>query len=85
MNGESAVLSDVNVRRAITMAINRQAIAQSDLQGLDWPITLLNNHFFMNTQEGYQGQRGGARDLRPGEGQGPRSTRRAGSSAGRPG
>ncbi|MBB3726998.1 ABC transporter family substrate-binding protein [Nonomuraea dietziae] len=58
MNGESAVLSDVNVRRAITMAINRQAIAQSDLQGLDWPITLLNNHFFMNTQEGYQDNAG---------------------------
>ncbi|GAA2403750.1 ABC transporter family substrate-binding protein [Nonomuraea africana] len=58
MNGESAVLSDVNVRRAIAMAINRQAIAQSDLQGLNWPITLLNNHFFMNTQEGYQDNAG---------------------------
>ncbi|MFE3453524.1 ABC transporter family substrate-binding protein [Nonomuraea sp. NPDC059194] len=58
MNGESAILSDVNVRRALTMAINRQAIAQSDLQGLDWPITLLDNHFFMNTQEGYQNNAG---------------------------
>ncbi|WP_326824420.1 ABC transporter family substrate-binding protein [Streptosporangium sp. NBC_01756] len=58
MNGESAVLSDVNVRRAIAMGINRQAIAQSDLQGLDWPIVLLNNHFFMNTQEGYQDNAG---------------------------
>ncbi|MER5419453.1 ABC transporter family substrate-binding protein [Streptosporangium roseum] len=58
MNGESAVLSDVNVRRAVAMAINRQAIAQSDLQGLDWPIVLLNNHFFMNTQEGYQDNAG---------------------------
>ncbi|WP_344918438.1 ABC transporter family substrate-binding protein [Streptosporangium oxazolinicum] len=58
MNGESAVLSDPKVRRAVAMGINRQAIAQSDLQGLDWPIVLLNNHFFMNTQEGYQDNAG---------------------------
>ncbi|GHE41405.1 hypothetical protein GCM10017673_49610 [Streptosporangium violaceochromogenes] len=58
MNGESELLSDVNVRRAVAMGINRQAIAQSDLQGLDWPIVLLNNHFFMNTQDGYQDNAG---------------------------
>lgn len=58
MNGESAVLSDPRVRRAVAMGIDRQAIAQSDLQGLDWPIVLLNNHFFMNTQEGYQDNAG---------------------------
>ncbi|MGJ6966827.1 ABC transporter family substrate-binding protein [Streptosporangium sp. G11] len=58
MNGESAVLSDLRVRRAVAMGINRQAIAQSDLQGLDWPIVLLNNHFFMNTQEGYRDNAG---------------------------
>ncbi|GAA3010346.1 ABC transporter family substrate-binding protein [Streptosporangium longisporum] len=58
MNGESAVLSDVRVRRAVAMGIDRQAIAQSDLQGLDWPIVLLNNHFFMNTQEGYRDNAG---------------------------
>ncbi|MFI6482836.1 ABC transporter family substrate-binding protein [Nonomuraea sp. NPDC050663] len=58
INGESPMLSDPNVRQAIAMGINRQAIAQSDLQGLDWPITLLNNHFFMNTQEGYQDNAG---------------------------
>ncbi|MFF5208135.1 ABC transporter family substrate-binding protein [Streptosporangium sp. NPDC000396] len=58
MNGESEMLSDVRVRQAIAMGINRQAIAQSDLQGLDWPIVLLNNHFFMNTQEGYQDNAG---------------------------
>ncbi|MEU8317968.1 ABC transporter family substrate-binding protein [Nonomuraea sp. NPDC048881] len=52
-NGSSEPLKDVNVRQAIQLGINRQAIAQSDLQGLDWPIALLNNHFFMNTQEGY--------------------------------
>ncbi|SNS56008.1 peptide/nickel transport system substrate-binding protein [Streptosporangium subroseum] len=58
MNGESAMLSDPKVRQAITMGINRQAIAQSDLQGLDWPIVLLNNHFFMNTQGGYRDNAG---------------------------
>ncbi|GGT10427.1 ABC transporter family substrate-binding protein [Nonomuraea spiralis] len=52
-NGSSELLKDVNVRQAVQLGINRQAIAQSDLQGLDWPIALLNNHFFMNTQEGY--------------------------------
>ncbi|MFI6905177.1 ABC transporter family substrate-binding protein [Nonomuraea sp. NPDC050394] len=57
-NGSSEPLKDVNVRQAIQLGINRQAIAQSDLQGLDWPITLLNNHFFMNTQEGYQDNAG---------------------------
>ncbi|GAA3225976.1 ABC transporter family substrate-binding protein [Nonomuraea helvata] len=57
-NGSSDLLKDQNVRQAIQLGINRQAIAQSDLQGLDWPITLLNNHFFMNTQEGYQDNAG---------------------------
>ncbi|MCF6476749.1 ABC transporter family substrate-binding protein [Nonomuraea sp. MG754425] len=57
-NGSSDLLKDRNVRQAIQLGINRQAIAQSDLQGLDWPITLLNNHFFMNTQEGYQDNAG---------------------------
>ncbi|MFF5112671.1 ABC transporter family substrate-binding protein [Streptosporangium sp. NPDC000509] len=58
MNGESALLSDQKVRRAVAMGIDRQVIARSDLQGLDWPIVLLNNHFFMNTQEGYQDNAG---------------------------
>ncbi|MFI6994821.1 ABC transporter family substrate-binding protein [Nonomuraea wenchangensis] len=57
-NGSSELLRDRNVRRAVQLGINRQAIAQSDLQGLDWPIALLDNHFFMNTQEGYQDNAG---------------------------
>jgi peptide/nickel transport system substrate-binding protein len=57
-NGSSELLTDQRVRQAIQLGINRQAIAQSDLQGLDWPIALLNNHFFMNTQEGYQDNAG---------------------------
>ncbi len=54
LNGESPALSDVRVRQAVAMGINRQALAQSDLQGLDWPTALLNNHFFLNTQVGYR-------------------------------
>ncbi|GGO77244.1 ABC transporter family substrate-binding protein [Nonomuraea cavernae] len=57
-NGSSEPLRDVRVRQAIQLGINRDAIAQSDLAGLDWPITPLNNHFFMNTQEGYQDNAG---------------------------
>ncbi|MGA5762955.1 ABC transporter family substrate-binding protein [Nonomuraea bangladeshensis] len=57
-NGSSELLRDRNVRLAVQLGINRQAIAQSDLQGLDWPIALLDNHFFMNTQEGYQDNAG---------------------------
>ncbi|GAA3584916.1 ABC transporter family substrate-binding protein [Nonomuraea rosea] len=65
-NGSSELLKDRNVRQAIQLGINRQAIAQSDLQGLDWPIALLNNHFFMNTQEGYQDNAGGLGVYNPG-------------------
>ncbi|MFF4649622.1 ABC transporter family substrate-binding protein [Streptomyces sp. NPDC001380] len=58
MNGKSAMLSDVNVRKAISMALNRKAIANSDLQGLDWAAQPLNNHFLVNNQKGYQDNSG---------------------------
>lgn len=58
MNGESEKLSDVRVRNAMFMAINREAIAKSDLQGLDWPVLPLGNHFFMNSQQGYKDNSG---------------------------
>ncbi|MFB4281458.1 MULTISPECIES: ABC transporter family substrate-binding protein [unclassified Nonomuraea] len=66
-NGSSELLRDRSVRQAIQLGINRQAIAQSDLQGLDWPIALLNNHFFMNTQEGYQDNAGELGAYNPGK------------------
>ncbi|MQA94180.1 MAG: ABC transporter family substrate-binding protein [Streptosporangiales bacterium] len=58
MNGESKKLSDARVRNAMFMAINREAIAQSDLKGLNWPSIPLNNHFFMNSQKGYKDNAG---------------------------
>ncbi|MFC4589384.1 ABC transporter family substrate-binding protein [Sphaerisporangium corydalis] len=58
-NGESPALSDVRVRQAIVLGLDRKAITRSDLQGLNWNSTLLNNHFFMDTQSGYQDNSGG--------------------------
>jgi peptide/nickel transport system substrate-binding protein len=54
LNGESPALADVKVRQAIALGVNREALAQSGLQGLDWPAVLLNNHFFLATQAGYR-------------------------------
>jgi len=57
-NAKSPNLSDVKVRQALFQAIDRTAIANSDLKGLGWPALTLNNHFFMNNQEGYQDNAG---------------------------
>ncbi|MFI2301670.1 ABC transporter family substrate-binding protein [Actinacidiphila glaucinigra] len=53
-NGARGPLKDVKVRQAIMSALNRQAIAESDLQGLDWDTKPLNNHFFVTNQKGYK-------------------------------
>jgi peptide/nickel transport system substrate-binding protein len=57
-NATSPMLSDPAVRRAIAQAINRSAIAQSDLNGLNWPAKTMDNHFFVNSQQGYQDNSG---------------------------
>jgi peptide/nickel transport system substrate-binding protein len=56
--GRSGAFTDVKVRQAVAMGINRQAIATADLQGLDWPIRTMDNHFFVNTQAGYRDNAG---------------------------
>ena len=56
--GSGGVLKDEKLRRAVAMGINRRAIATADLQGLDWPIRTMDNHFFVNTQDGYQNNAG---------------------------
>jgi len=53
LNGTSPLLKDVNVRKALALAINRSAIAKSDLTGLNWPTSTMDNHFFVPTQDGY--------------------------------
>ncbi|WP_240506718.1 ABC transporter family substrate-binding protein [Thermoactinospora rubra] len=58
LNGRSPILSDPRVRRAVAMAVDRQAVAQAGLRGLDWPGTVPNNHFFMGVQHGYQDNAG---------------------------
>jgi len=57
-NGTSKNLSDVNVRKAIAMSINRNAINKADLTGLPWPARTMDNHFFVNTQGGYKSNSG---------------------------
>jgi peptide/nickel transport system substrate-binding protein len=58
MNATNGALKDVNVRLAIAQALNRQAIANSDLQGLDWTAEPLNNHFYVTNQKGYKDNAG---------------------------
>jgi len=53
INGTTPILKDLNVRQALALSINREAITRSDLAGLDWPAETMNNHFFVNTQDGY--------------------------------
>jgi len=57
-NGTSPNLSDVKVRQAVAMAINRNAIVKADLTGLPWPARTMDNHFLVNTQKGYQSNSG---------------------------
>ncbi|MFI6599917.1 ABC transporter family substrate-binding protein [Nonomuraea sp. NPDC050536] len=54
VNGTSPMLQDVKVRQAVSMGINRDVISQSDLKDMDWPVQTLGNHFYVNTQKGYQ-------------------------------
>ena len=65
INGTSPNLSDVNVRQAVAMAINRNAIVKSDLTGLPWPAVTMDNHFLVNTQKGYQSNSGAVGKYNP--------------------
>ncbi|MFI7613651.1 ABC transporter family substrate-binding protein [Nonomuraea terrae] len=53
VNNQSEILKDKNVRHAVAYAINRDAVTQSDLKDMDWPIQTLGNHVFMNNHKGY--------------------------------
>jgi peptide/nickel transport system substrate-binding protein len=53
MNAAGPYLADQSVRQAVAEALDRQAIAQSDLVGLEVPETVLDSHFFMPEQLGY--------------------------------
>ena len=58
MNGQSEVLTDVNVRRALALAIDRDQIARTLLGPLGVPAVPLNNHLFMPNQKGYRDNAG---------------------------
>ncbi|HEV3362793.1 MAG TPA: ABC transporter family substrate-binding protein [Acidimicrobiia bacterium] len=54
INGRSPILSDVNVRKALAQAIDRDAIARTLLGPLGVKTTPLGNHIYMTNQKGYQ-------------------------------
>ena len=55
INTQSKLLSDVTVRKAIFESIDRNEIAQVDLKNLGtWQPKTMDNHFFVNNQNGYQ-------------------------------
>jgi peptide/nickel transport system substrate-binding protein len=58
INGTGPILKDAQVRQAVAMSINREAIAKADLTGLPWPAKTMGNHFFVNTQAGYKDNSG---------------------------
>jgi peptide/nickel transport system substrate-binding protein len=64
-NGTSPNLQDVNVRQALAMAIDRNAIAKALLGPLGVQATALNNHIFMANQNGYQDNSGAVGKFNP--------------------
>jgi peptide/nickel transport system substrate-binding protein len=58
INGTGEILKDVNVRRALGMAVNRDTIAKVLLGPLGLDAKPLQNHIFMANQRGYQDNAG---------------------------
>jgi peptide/nickel transport system substrate-binding protein len=65
INGAGPILSDLNVRQAIAMGIDRAKIAQALLGPLGVPTTPLNNHIFMANQNGYKDNSGDVGTFNP--------------------
>lgn len=57
-NAAGPVLSDARVRRAVVLGIDRRVLARADLSGLGVAVQTLGNHFYVNTQDGYQDNSG---------------------------
>ncbi|HET9772193.1 MAG TPA: ABC transporter family substrate-binding protein [Acidimicrobiia bacterium] len=53
INGTSPLMSDVNVRKALAQAIDRDQVAKTLLGPLGVKPTPLGNHIFMTNQKGY--------------------------------
>jgi len=58
INGSGAILSDVNVRKAFALAVNRDTIAKALIGPLGINATPLQNHIFMANQTGYKNNAG---------------------------
>lgn len=58
LNAGSGTLSDVRVRQAIALAINRDTLARVALGAVDWPITGEVNRLLRSSQHGYQDNSG---------------------------
>ena len=57
-NSTHGFMTDQKVRQAIVLGTSRDALIHSDLTGIPWPAVPLDNHFYMNTQAGYQDNTG---------------------------
>ena len=58
INGTGEILKDVQVRKALALAIDRDVIAKTLLGPLGVPAKPLQNHIFMTNQKGYQDNAG---------------------------
>lgn len=54
LNQNAGLLTDKTIRQAVLMSLDRSAIAQSDLAGLNYDASVLNNHVFLNNQAQYK-------------------------------
>ncbi len=54
LNGGSPRLEDVRVRRAVSLGLDRDALAEVTLGSVDWPITGETNRLLRSSQHGYQ-------------------------------
>jgi len=52
-NSKAGVLKDQKVRQALVKGLDRAAIGASDLAGIDWPVSQLNNGIILSNQQGY--------------------------------
>ena len=52
--GNSGAMSDLKVRQAVVLSIDRVGDAKTLLGPLDWPATVLDSHIWMNNQSQYK-------------------------------
>jgi peptide/nickel transport system substrate-binding protein len=52
--GKSGFLSDVKVRQAVMLSLDREGDAKTLLSPLDWPAKVLDSHIWMNNQDQYK-------------------------------